>query len=396
MRVTSNNLYSLPSQNWSWIKPKNKCESAALAAIGGLAWLHPVSAGCGLAMYLGCKRETIFLPRPVEQIDLPIPNARYHPRDLILAESKPIQVKLQNELDRAQAHMRAQSANPLLEKRARQKAKFKIEQHTEFLRTRKVGIAHAQGPRHEMEDAHIAALCTSQIDGKPLQYELFGVIDGHGGNETASFVAAHIKEEIERAISKHGISDSGIRKALKEACVQLDARAIQNVKHSGAVAVFTLKIGSQIWTANIGDSRAILKVGKRVIQLSDDAKPNAPRFKKSIEKRGGFVINVWGVPRVNGELAVARAFNDQSQLGADGHYTVSPKPKITKVDLNDYPKQPVYLIQACDGIWDVFSSSDVGALAGRGSAEEDAQRIVRAALNAKTHDNCSALVTSLS
>lgn len=368
--------------------------------MGGLAWFHPVSAGCGLAMYLGCKwdtpnRDSISHRRTVKQIDLPYPNSHYHPRDLILAETKPIQVKLLNELERAQAHMHAQTSNPLVEKCAKAKANYKIEHHTESLPARKVGIAHAQGPRREMEDAHIATRCTSVIKGKPVQYELYGVIDGHGGDETANFVAAHMKEEIERAISKQGTSDSGIRKALKEACVRMDARAIQKIKHSGAVAVFTLKIGSQIWTANIGDSRAILKVGNRVIQLSEDAKPDTPRFKKSIEKRGGFVMDIWGVPRVNGNLAVARAFNDQDQLGTDGHYAVTAKPKITKVDLKDYPNQPVTLIQACDGIWDVFSSLDVASLVGRGSVEEDAHRIVRAALNAETHDNCSALVASL-
>lgn len=175
--------------------------------------------------------------------------------------------------------------------------------------------ACSRAPSHNGRCSYSSA-GSLQIDGKSIPYELFSIIDGHGGSLTAQFIAAHMQQELEKALAKHGLSDSGVQRALKEAFLQLDAQAIRSVQEeSGAVAVATLKIGSIIWTANLGDCRAILKVGEEVIQLSEDAKPDNPRFKKSIEKRGGLVINVRGVPRVNGNLAVARAFNDHRILG---------------------------------------------------------------------------------
>jgi serine/threonine protein phosphatase PrpC len=333
-------------------------------------------------------------PAIVTTIELPYKLPYYHSRDLMLASSsKPAHIKLTEEFERAQKHMHQQKPRfnseeleqyatsvldpwkkPLLDD-------IKLEQ-IELEGCSTIEVAYAQGRRREMEDAHIATMHTLHIDGAPFQYELFGVFDGHGGKNTANFVAAHIAEEIEKAIFKHGFSDEGIRNTLKEAFVQLDARTIQEIKdQSGSTAVITLKMGPNIWTANLGDSRAILKIGDQILQLSEDAKPLTSRFQQSIVKRGGIVYH----GRVNGAISVARAFNDRKYLGSSNHYVISARPKITKVTLNPNSEQPVYLIQACDGIWDVLSSQEAGKLT-------DAKKIVTTAINLHSEDNCTALV----
>ena len=365
----------------------------------------------------------------VQEIELPADirldrnQNRYHPNDLKLPNPNTAAQKLGKELIRAAEHKYAQIDNPvfrqamypvpkglshLVEKATQlfnrtQSFSFPINSHAEYIGNRQVGLAHAQGARAEMEDAHVAALCTSIVDGKPLQYELFSIIDGHGGDDTALFVQEHLQEEIERAISKYGISDYGILSALQEAALRLDAMAIRDCisiddfyhpRYSGAAAVISLKIGSDLWTANIGDCRAILKLGDETIQLSEDAKPDTERFKKGIETRGGQVI--WhGCPRVNGRLALARAFNDGSILGNSGHYAVSAKPKISKLSLPS-TSSPILLIQACDGIWDVASSQDVTSqIKADASVQQISHQIVQAALKAGSTDNCSALVARL-
>lgn len=327
---------------------------------------------------------------------------RYHARDLKLTGKKSTEEKLSKELLLANVHMqkqRSQFSDPLdFKKLSQMPCNFPIHTGIVKLPTMSAGIAHAQGQRLTMEDVHIASFGNFAVD-PPTPYEMVGIIDGHGGDETAKFVAAHIQEEIEKAVQKHGISDDGIRMALNEAFVQLDAKLACKIgETSGAAAVISLKIGSNLWTANVGDCRAILKVGKNITQLSEDAKPETPRFKKSIEKRGGTVVGAGDTPRVNGVLSTGRAFGDKGKVfrGKDGHYVVSPRPKITKIDLQPYQDEcrRILLILACDGIWDVATSREAGTIVGK-SPQEDAKGIVRAALNGKSSDNCSALVAEL-
>lgn len=48
-----------------------------------------------------------------------------------------------------------------------------------------------QGWRRSMEDAHIAHINIDSIGSS-----IFGVFDGHGGQEVALFVAKHFKDEL--------------------------------------------------------------------------------------------------------------------------------------------------------------------------------------------------------
>jgi len=348
----------------------------------------------------------------------------YHPSDLSLSESTPVALKISRELVHATIHMEREKQRGWFSRSfaslGDKPCAFEIHSQTEAMPHLQVGVAHAQGRRPTQEDVHIA--CSGKIGaGKAFHYDLFGIIDGHGGDATARFVKAHLQEEIEKALLRHDIrldmyrgkpsqSDIDVWRALKEAFVQLDARIARESEfyygESGAVAVITLRIGASLWTANLGDCRAVLKAGDETIQLSVDAKPDMPRFKNGIEKRGGFVEEDENdAPRMHGirlqtgerspQLSCARAFGDKAIRGSRGHYVVSPRPKITKVDLGAYQDRPLHLIQACDGIWDVASTRDAASLVGTQDPEKAAASIVRAALNSGSTDNCSVLLVRL-
>jgi protein phosphatase 1L len=328
----------------------------------------------------------------------------YHPRDLSYSESKPVEDKLSQELARAKEQMKIPPLCGFLkfpfEMYAWMPCDFEIESKQLPDLNLDAGVAHAKGRRDEQEDEHIACSGKIETGNASFDYDLFGIIDGHTGDMTAQFVKAHLQKEIEKALIKQDLQcekeDDKIRRALKDAFLQLDMRIAREVEKSGAVAVISLKIGSSLWTANLGDSRAVLKAGDETIQLSVDAKPDDPRFKRSIEKRGGIVTTEPGdVPRINKRLAPARSFGDKDIKGPEetgGYYVVSPHPKITKVDLSAYQGKRVHLILACDGIWDFATSFDAASIVGNQSPEEAAIAIVKAALNARSDDNCSALV----
>lgn len=415
IQVTTKNTYQ---PDYFFLFPKTAGETVTLAAAAGLAYISFIPAGAVLSLYCLHKMSSSSLPKQasptIAQIALPVINPHYHPRDLALpSDLSKIPEKLKNEFQRALNAANQEESNPDFISNIDLPSAYPVDSHIENIKHRKrlktVGVAHAQGARPSMEDEHIAKIDSVTINGKQICFDLFSIIDGHAGDGTAKYIATHLHEEIKLALAKHGLSDEGIFCALKEAFVRIDARAKDEVPltssgdyagwHSGAVAVISMKIGNTLWTANLGDSRAVLAGKDFFAPLSEDAKPDTFRFKKSIEQRGGWVWfppeDVENVPRVNKHLAAARAFNDQSVISANGYYALSPRPKITKVDLTGL-SGPIFLIQACDGIWDVASSYDVVAAAHPDMPVDGiARRIVQGALNCGSTDNCSALVSRL-
>ncbi len=251
-----------------------------------------------------------------------------------------------------------------------------------------VGVCHYIGRRDEMEDEHLATSFNVKIGGSDYPVKLFGVFDGHGGPEASKY----LKEKLQAKLSKllvelnaKGLSDEGIWNALKMTFVQLNQ---EFKKKSGSTATVALLLDGKLWTANVGDSRTILDNNGQTIQLSEDAKPGDPRYAKGIKNRGGFV-NWFGGMRVNGVLAVARSVGDHKLQGA-----VSARPKITAMSLKEVAPDS-HLVLACDGIYDVASSRQIGdAVRDHSdlSPSELAQNIVFSAYQANSKDNLSAMV----
>ena len=98
---------------------------------------------------------------------------------------------------------------------------------------------------------------------------------------------------------------------------------------------------------------------------------------------------MYGVPRINGNLAVGRAIGDAS-VGKG----MNARPKITRVYLSTIsPESQLFL--ACDGVFDVASTRQVGTALreNRGiSAKKLARNIVYSAYQAGSGDNLSAMV----
>jgi len=163
--------------------------------------------------------------------------------------------------------------------------------------------------------------------------------------------------------------------------------------HSGTTATVAILLDGNLWTANVGDSRTILQdASQGTMQLSEDAKPSDPQYLKGIKKRGGEVFS----QRINGILAVGRALGD-GNVGPG----VSARPKITKIDLSEI-RSGSYLILACDGIYDVASTRQIGGFVHKctqriweSSSLSLARDLVFSAYRAGSQDNLSALVVRI-
>ncbi|MFK0571539.1 PP2C family serine/threonine-protein phosphatase [Endozoicomonas sp.] len=281
--------------------------------------------------------------------------------------------------------------------------------HYEAIPGTQTGIAYAQGARDRMEDAHIASRFTVMINNLPVDIDITGIFDGHGGSGWSQYASQNMVRHLKRRIEEwnpNGLHDDGIWNALKLALVDLDiesplipaGQSAESFRYeldkSGTTANVALRINGDLWIVNLGDSRAILIDNRgRVRQVSEDAEPDDPRYKHSIEKRGGEVLDVRGVPRVNGNLAVARSLGDHSLNGA-----ISARGKVVKIPAHESTGGK--LIQMCDGISEVAFSADIARTVDRQLNQGNpvhvaAARPLAKAYQAGSMDNMSVMVTVL-
>jgi serine/threonine protein phosphatase PrpC len=267
---------------------------------------------------------------------------------------------------------------------------------------RKVAIASCQGRRKAMEDESLVTEISFSAGSQVHQAEIFAIFDGHGGGKASKYAQKYLALYLKKAFEEHNpdaLSDVGIWDALKDCFKQLDADYQGN---DGTTAIVAICLGDRMWVANVGDSRAILVQNEKTIQASEDAKPGIARYKKTIEEKlGGFVLRTYvctGCFRVNGRLSVARAIGDKSLLGKDGKCCISPNLKITCYSLKDF--QGGYLVLACDGLYDVATTDEVGQaikqMIDQGiSTGKMALHLVHGALLNNSSDNVSVMVAEL-
>uniref|UniRef100_A0A6A7G8P3 Integrin-linked kinase-associated serine/threonine phosphatase 2C-like n=1 Tax=Hirondellea gigas TaxID=1518452 RepID=A0A6A7G8P3_9CRUS len=199
------------------------------------------------------------------------------------------------------------------------------------------------------------------------RYALFAIYDGHGGGEASEFLQTNLHRNlIEELISCKDFSVDGeessklhqdyIRNAFTGSFRRTDKELLDHLKlivrQSGSTGVVCMIVGQTVWTANVGDSKAVLarlrKSGKiKGVSLSKDHHPILLSERKRIDKSGGFVRD----GRVLGRLEVSRSFGDPSFKS----FGVVSTPYISRVELSSDDQ---FLIIGCDGLWSHFPVQD--------------------------------------
>ncbi|CAM6030208.1 unnamed protein product [Sphagnum balticum] len=236
--------------------------------------------------------------------------------------------------------------------------------------------------RHAMEDYLVAEFRKV----KDHEVGLFAVYDGHLGHNVADYLQRNLFDNIlnEASFWKDPAS------AIKEAYLNTDIIILDNAPNlgpGGSTAVTAILIdGKELLVANVGDSRAVLSRGGVAEQLSIDHEPGHPTERGKIENRGGFVSNMPGdVPRVDGQLAVARAFGDKSLK-----VHLSAQPDIKTVTIDD---RTDLLILASDGLWKVMQNQEAVDLVKKiQDPMAAAKQLSSEALNRKSKDDISCIV----
>ncbi|GAV72317.1 PP2C domain-containing protein [Cephalotus follicularis] len=213
---------------------------------------------------------------------------------------------------------------------------------------------------------------------------LFAIFDGHLSHDIPEYLRTHLFENILNEPDFWTEPEKAIRRAYRITDTYILEKAV-NLGRGGSTAVTAILINCQkLVVANVGDSRAVICKNGVAKQLSVDHEPSMER--KSIENRGGFVSNFPGdVPRVDGQLAVARAFGDKS---LKEHLSSEPHVAVETID-----DDTEFLILASDGLWKVKTNQEAAdAIKNIKDAKAAAKHLADEALNRGSTDDISCVV----
>eukprot|EP00258_Populus_trichocarpa_P033535 XP_024449554.1 probable protein phosphatase 2C 39 isoform X2 [Populus trichocarpa] len=231
-----------------------------------------------------------------------------------------------------------------------------------------------------MEDYVVAQF--KEVDDNELG--LFAIFDGHLSHVIPDYLRSHLFDNILKEPDFWTQPKNAMRRAY---CIT-DTTILEkagDLGKGGSTAVTAILINCQkLVVANVGDSRAVICKNGVAKQLSVDHEPSMER--EEIENRGGFVSNFPGdVPRVDGQLAVARAFGDKS---LKEHLSSEPDVAMEMID-----DDTDCIILASDGLWKVMSNQEaVDAVKNIKDALSAAKRLTEEALNRKSSDDISCVV----
>jgi len=265
-------------------------------------------------------------------------------------------------------------------------------------------LSSVQGLRKHMEDTYMVATYN--------HLELFSIFDGHGGIEVVSFVSRHLAEALLppfESREKSGSSIDQLKIIIDNVFKELDKAMFDAKMFSGCcalVAIFDHK-SNEIYVINLGDSKGILFDDSRQLILETSEKtPADPEEQDRILNAQSTLIRKTpnGVERIDGMLAVSRAFGDiqwkkpskrsKTYSGTISPVSVIPSLSYAKLDFNR--SKMFYLVLACDGFWfdcgitEPFENSGVMEMVtmeGMG-----AQQLTEEAFRRGSGDNISAMI----
>ncbi|CAI7853480.1 unnamed protein product [Closterium sp. NIES-54] len=270
------------------------------------------------------------------------------------------------------------------------------------------GHGSDQGPRKNMEDAHVMVDDLTKSFGDlsfSRRGSFYGVFDGHGGDAAAKFVSSQLLGNI---LSDPSFPDR-VGQAICNAFMRTDRELemahtlASEPMESGTTALAVLLLGKALYVANAGDCRAVLCRRGKVVELSRDHRPSCQLERERVHLAGGFIVEDY----LNDQLAVTRALGDWHLQGmknraADGETVVGPliaEPELREAELTE---EDEFLVIGCDGLWDAFRHShEVVSFARKrlrvhNNPQQCSQELVQEAIRRDSGDNVTVVTVCFS
>ncbi|KAI0369148.1 protein serine/threonine phosphatase 2C [Pilatotrama ljubarskyi] len=281
------------------------------------------------------------------------------------------------------------------------------------------GVADAKGPRKRMEDAHCIVVPFQDLPGQGL----FAVFDGHAGKRAATWCGEHFPQYLASAM------EAGRKRSIPEALCEAFHKADASMEElhektngrirSGCTAVVALVLSETgerseseepsdasavpghlsakrrsdaphtdpaaarrvLYTANAGDSRAVLCRAGKAVRLTRDHRASEADEASRIKSKGGNVVR----GRVDGHLAPSRSLGDH-RLQTD----VESSPFTARTEIGDKDE---FVILACDGLWDVIGDEEaVHVVRDFDDPQDAAEELLQYAYLRQSRDNVTVVV----
>ncbi|XP_021921764.1 uncharacterized protein LOC110830790 isoform X2 [Zootermopsis nevadensis] len=249
----------------------------------------------------------------------------------------------------------------------------------------------SQGGRKYMEDMFSVAYQQTE-DEKDLEYAFFGIFDGHGGREAATFAKEHLMDYIVNQKGFWSDKDEDILRAIRDGFLQTHLSMWGQLESwpktvsglpstSGTTASVAFIRKGKIYIGHVGDSSIVLGYqdeGETMWKgqpLTRDHKPESADEAARIVQSGGKVVSKSGVPRVVWNrprlghrgpvrrsthideipfLAVARSLGDLWSYNSElDQFIVSPEPDVGIITVEVGRHR--CLIFGTDGLWNMLS-----------------------------------------
>ena len=196
-----------------------------------------------------------------------------------------------------------------------------------------------------------------------------------------------------------------IQKTIKQLDDLLYTKLIdERYLHTGTTAVCVVYDSKYqaLYFANLGDSRGILIRDNQLVFSTVDHKPETESEYERIIKIGGQVVS----NRVNGALAVSRAFGDfnlKARMIAKQRCIWNPdnlELVLSEAEISLIPKtsmgEDMVICLACDGVFDVCSNEEVtefvsSSMGAGKSLLDTSKRLVQHCFDKKSTDNISVI-----
>lgn len=218
----------------------------------------------------------------------------------------------------------------------------------------------SQGLRSNMEDFMCHATAPD--------FELWGVFDGHGGEQISKLASTHLPRYVYNCIAnkKYPMISNRIKKAFSK----FDKFIWKNELIGGSTANILIEYKNQYFSVNLGDSKMILidLEKERQIFETQDHDPTSQLEHERICNAGGYVLN----GRANGLLSVSRSFGDflKDTNKYNKNKIISAEPDIYTLGNADNLKNKIAVL-ASDGVWNVNKTSSISSLVVKMSQEPE-------------------------
>jgi protein phosphatase len=247
------------------------------------------------------------------------------------------------------------------------------------------GSACVNGFRENMEDAHLTYFKDN--------WAFFGVFDGHVNDHCSAYLEKEWHEVLQTLPVP--ITDD----KMKEVTLAVDKKYIDDNPTGGSTGTFFIAMREgddfKLQIGNVGDSRVLVCKDGACHAMTQDHKPMNEEERRRIEACKGYVEN----GRVNGSLAISRAFGDvdyKRNAGGQLDQQVIPLPDVTHITIPANTAD--YAVLACDGVFEgQFSNEEViEFVSAQLQHEQDlaivSNRVCEEAIKRGSKDNISCVV----